>query len=208
MNSGEIREYKASLKLTPRQREIVVGLLLGDGHLETQNAGRTFRLKVEHGPAQEEYVKWLFTEFAEWVRADSPYRKVAKDGRVSFGFTTYSHGAFRFYGQQFYSETRKKIIPRHIVKLLTPLSLAVWYMDDGSKKSKRHLTYNIHTLGFTKLELQNMCVVLQEKFGIETRLHSQKQQYWRIYIPSNSAASFKELIMNHIKEIPSMMYKL
>nr|NIQ06013.1 hypothetical protein [Candidatus Korarchaeota archaeon] len=48
MNTRTIREKKGRLALSKRQREILVGLLLGDGHLETQNNGRTFRLKVEH----------------------------------------------------------------------------------------------------------------------------------------------------------------
>lgn len=39
-------------KLTEQQREITVGLLLGDGHLETRTNGRTYRLKVEHSEEQ------------------------------------------------------------------------------------------------------------------------------------------------------------
>ena len=46
-HSRDIEEYKQHLKLTRTQREVLVGLLLGDGHLETQNGGRTYRLKIE-----------------------------------------------------------------------------------------------------------------------------------------------------------------
>ncbi len=47
MYSREIKNRKKHLKLLEKQSEILVGLLLGDGHLETQKKGRTYRLKME-----------------------------------------------------------------------------------------------------------------------------------------------------------------
>ena len=66
MNTKEIKNYKEKLKLTRRQREIIVGKLLGDGHLESMNNGRTYRLKIEHSLKQKEYVDWFYQEFEEW----------------------------------------------------------------------------------------------------------------------------------------------
>ena len=43
-NTKELRKYKETLKLTKTQRELIVGLLLGDGSMQTQNNGRTYRL--------------------------------------------------------------------------------------------------------------------------------------------------------------------
>ena len=45
MRSKQIEEHKKTLKLTKKQKEILVGLILGDGHLETLNKGKTYRLK-------------------------------------------------------------------------------------------------------------------------------------------------------------------
>ena len=110
MNTKEIREYKSTLKLGDIQRSVLVGTLLGDGHLETQDKGKTYRLKIEHQLLQKDYTEWLFSYFKEWVRGGI-YSKVKLNSKEYVGFTTYSHGAFRFYAQQFY-EGRKKIIPR------------------------------------------------------------------------------------------------
>ena len=206
MNSKRIQKYKESLTLTKEQREILVGLLLGDGHLETQNNGRTYRLKVEHSLKQEDYVMWLYEHFKEWAPAGL-YRKKRSNGQESVGFTTYSHGAFRFYGQQFY-HGKQKVIPRLIDKLLTPISIAIWFMDDGSRKSLRHATYIIHTLGFTKKELVRLQDVLLKKFKIRTTLHRQKTIYWRLYIPSKSALAFRKIVEPYIKNISSMKHKL
>lgn len=208
MNTKEIREHKKTLKLNKKQRDIIVGLLLGDGHLETQDNGRTYRLKVEHGMQQKDYVDWLYSEFKDWIPANTLYKKVRKNGQESTGFTTYSHGALRFYGKAFYDVNNVKYIPKTIKKLIKPMGMAVWFMDDGSRKSLRHNTYNIHTLGYTKKDLALLQEVLKELFGIETKLHSQKGKYWRMYIPASSTNRFTELIEEYVKPIKSMQKKL
>lgn len=203
MNTKAIRELKKNLSLTKRQREIIAGTLLGDGHLETQDSGKTYRLKIEHCDAQGEYLKRLYQEFKQWIPS-KPYTKV-KHGNVYIGVRTYSHKSLQTFGKIFYPQG-KKIIPRVIEKLLTPLSLAIWFMDDGSLKSTRHRTYVIHTLGYEKNELEDVQKVLLKKFDLRTSLHSQKGKYWRLYIQSQSADKFKNLVEPHI--LPSMRYKL
>lgn len=206
MNTKEIREYKSTLKLGDIQRSVLVGTLLGDGHLETQDKGKTYRLKIEHQLLQKDYTEWLFSYFKEWVRGGI-YSKVKLNSKEYVGFTTYSHGAFRFYAQQFY-EGRKKIIPRIIAKLLDPLSLAIWFMDDGSWKSNTHKTFIIHTLGFTKPDLELVQKVLKEKWNLETSLHRQKGKYWRLYIASKSAKDFEAIIQPYTSLIDSMKAKM
>jgi len=206
MNTKEIKEYKKHLKLTDKQRDILVGLLLGDGHLETQNNGKTYRLKVEHSLEQKDYVLWLYQEFKEWTHKQ-PYSKQRKNGQQSTGFTTYSHGSFRFYGQQFYVKG-KKVVPKIIGKLLNPLGIAIWFMDDGSRKSRQHKTFIIHTLGYSKKELELLQNVLLQKFKIKTSLHKQKRKYLRLYILSESAERFQRMIELYVKIIPSMKHKL
>ena len=61
-------------KMNQLQRSILVGLLLGDGHLETITRDRTYRLKVEHSLKQKEYVDWLYEQFKDFVSA-APYTK-------------------------------------------------------------------------------------------------------------------------------------
>lgn len=205
MNTKEISDLKKTLVLTHRQREILVGTLLGDGHLETLNHGRTYRLKIEHSIKQRDYVEWLLKEFRSWIHTGM-YGKL-KYEKEYVGFNTYTHGALRFYAQQFYSDGKKNV-PKMINKLLSPLSLAVWFMDDGSWKSNRHKTYIIHTLGFNKDELMLLQDTLRKKFNVETALHRQKQKYWRLYIVSEYAETFRKIIEPYVSLIPSMQNKL
>lgn len=206
MNTKEIREYKKTLKLTDKQRSILVGTLLGDGHLESQDNGKTYRLKVEHQLLQKDYTEWLYSQFKEWIRGEM-YEKVKLNGKRYVGFRTYSHPAFRFYGQQFYSEG-KKHISTVISKQLDSLGVAIWFMDDGSWKSNRHKTFIIHTLGFTKKDLELIQKVFLGKFNIKTALHRQKGKYWRLYITSKSAKDFEKLIQPYTSQILSMKKKM
>ncbi len=206
MRSKIIETHKKTLSLSQTQREIIIGLLLGDGHLETQNNGQTYRLKIEHSVKQKVYTDWLYMIFSEWCN-QPPKARIKKSFNkdiVSYGFTTYSSSALRFYGQQFYLG-KKKVIPKIIKKLLSPQSLAIWFMDDGSWKSDHHKTYIIHALGYKKPELALIKKTLKEKFGININIHKQYDK-WRIYIMSDSSEKFKMLIKSYV--IPEMFYKL
>ena len=209
MYSREIEEYKKKLRLTPRQREIIVGTCLGDGHLETENRGRTYKLRVEHSAKQKEYVYWLYEAFKEWVRTP-PQEKTQRDARFpgsvyrKYWFNTLSSGALRFYGQQFYRDGRKRV-PKQLGRLLTPLALAVWYMDDGSVKSKAHRTVLLNTQGFTQSDLVVLQKALKEKFHVLTSVRKQREGN-QLYVASASADTFLRLIEPHC--IPSLRYKL
>ncbi len=206
MNTNKIKEIKKKLKLSKRQKSILIGKLLGDGHLETQNNGRTYRLKIEHSIQQSDYVNWLYEEFKDWVR-QKPYIKVRKNGQKSIGFNTYSSGSFRFYGQLFYKK-KKKVVPKMLCKELQPIGLAIWFMDDGSRKSLKHKTYILHTLGFTKKDVLLLKTSLKNNFNIDANLHFQRNKYFRLYIMSGSAKRFTEIIYPFVKEIVSMKHKI
>lgn len=206
MNNKQIELRKQQLKFTSRQREILIGVLLGDGHLETQNNGRTYRLKIEHSIKQREYVDWLYAEFKDWVLTP-PQLKLGVRGEKTYqkyAFQTVSSPSLRFYAQQFYNK-RKKVVPTQIAKWLTPLALAVWYMDDGSIKSKQHSTVLFNTQGFEQPDIVRLQAALLKNFGIETVLRQQPDGL-QIYLLSKTIPQFKQAIKNRI--ISSMQYKL
>lgn len=217
MHSKRIEEYKKTLHLNDFQRELIVGKLLGDGHLETADKGKTYRLKIEHSVKQKDYVDWLYEQFKAWTgqapkgrsrRVRMPQGTYAMS--ESYGFTTYAHSAFRFYAQQFYGTSGKKIIPKLIRKLLIPTALAIWYLDDGSFKSEHHRTFIIHAHGYEKKDLQRVQDAL-EKLSVKSSLHRQNRTtgiYWRIYILSESADCFAQMIREIVNSVPSMSYKL
>lgn len=193
-------------KFSKEQREILIGMLLGDAHLETSSNGKTYRLKVEQSIKHKEYVGNLFEIFKEWVTSPPKERVSVRGGKESrkIWFQTESVGELRFYGQLFYRE-KKKVVPKLIHRWLTPRALAFWYMDDGSIKSKQSKAVVLNTQGFSLNEVEKLCDVLSSKLGLDSKPRRQRDG-WQIYISGRSYERFRELVNPFIHS--SMMYKI
>ncbi len=192
--------------LTREQKSIIVGKILGDGHLETQTEGKTFRLKVEHSISQKAYVDWTYQMLRNWVKTPPKVRLKKGKNRegVNYYFQTVSTPSFRFFGQVFYSKGDKQI-PIIIGKLLTPLSLAIWFMDDGSIKSRHHRALILNTHAFSDQSLRRLQKVFEQKYEVRTTLRKQSEGK-QIYILAESVDRFVEIIKPYL--LPEMFYKL
>lgn len=205
MNTLALRKQKASLAMTDRQKQILVGSLLGDAHLERQPGALTARLKIEHSAAQTAYVDWKYLEWRDWVRTP-PKARVRRNrlgtSSTNYGFTTLSHDEFESFRLKFYRD-RRKVIPKDIE--LTPLSMAVWFMDDGSKKSSQCRGLYLNTQSFTQAEVVLLQDVLQRDVGVQTTVRQQRDGL-QIYVPAPSAPTLTAFITREV--LQSMRYKL
>ena len=207
MHSKAIEDQKKLLVLTPTQRETLVGLLLGDACLETQNRGRTYRLKVEQGAHHEAYVRHLYELFQPWVLSPPRSKRcVASNGSetTSWVFQTVSHQAFRFYAHQFYGEVGK-LVPKLIHRWLTPRGLAFWFMDDGSMKSSQSKGVIFNTHAFGRRDVERLIRALSSCFALRAKLRRQKDGY-QIYVSGSSFEDFVKLVDAYM--IPEMRHKL
>lgn len=82
MRSRKIERYKKNLFLADRQKQILIGSLLGDAHIESYYRPEVARLKIEHSYKQREYVDWLYSEFREWNQMSPRLRRRKGWGRV------------------------------------------------------------------------------------------------------------------------------
>jgi DNA-binding transcriptional regulator WhiA len=208
MRSRILEEYKKGLKLTTRQQHILVGLLLGDGHIEQPYSTPRARLKVEQRESVKEYVNWLYENFQEWVnrpiRIRTKYLKSTGKSYRYHEFTTYAHEEYLPYRQLFYP-AGKKVIPDNIDVLLTPIGLAVWFMDDGSIKSRECRGRIINTHSFSENEVKRLCLVLKNKFELSAWPRYQKDGI-QLYISAKSADALTNILNPYI--LPVMRYKL
>lgn len=194
------------MRLTKRQDEILIGMILGDACLEKN--GDHVRVRAEHGMKQKNYIDWKYHEF-EKLATDRPrivrnYHSKVKKVYKSWHFSTYSNQIFDKYWRMFYPKGRK-IIPSAIVQLLkSPLSLAIWSMDDGCKRNDCN-AFRLSTDNFTKAEQEKLGKCLKENFRIQSRLH-RKGTTWNIYIPQSEIKNFCRIIAPYI--IPSLKYKI
>lgn len=119
--------------------------------------------------------------------------------RIAYRFTTRSLPIFTNLYNQFFLKGKKKI-PTNI--LLSPLTLAVWFMDDGSKS--RSSVY-LNTQQFSLEEQKLLQDILHKQWKIETTLNKDKE-YWRIRVRVSSIKKFIELIKPYL--LPQFYYKL
>lgn len=215
--SKNLIEKKKNLKLNLLQKKILPGILLGDAHLSTQDNGKTYRLHFYQSEKHKHYVFHLYDIFKEWCLSEPKiiertYNSGVYKGKKAtmISFKTVSSGSFRFYAHVFtHKNSEKKLkltkkLPKLIHRWLTPISLAYWYMDDGSIKDKKSKAVYLHTQGFSLNEVQLLCEVLQNKFNLLAKPVKKKDKY-QIYISSKTYIILRNLIFPYL--IPEMHYK-
>ena len=199
-NSKIVREIRKNLKLTELQRDFLVGKILGDGSLISTLTGKSFRLQVEQKAEHKDYVFWAAEIFENWVLTQPKYLAQHQ----SFRFRTIAHPQMTELRKTFYP-VKRKIIPPNIKEIFVhPISLAVWFMDDGALSSSKK-TVTISTHSFTKDENQLLIDCLKDNFNLKVNLNWDSKGN-RLYVPVGSIKKFKEIVSPYMH--PLMVYKL
>jgi len=60
-----MKKRNNKLKITKIQREILIGIILGDGHLEQSLNKFSYRLKIEQSEKKKEYIEHLYEIFKD-----------------------------------------------------------------------------------------------------------------------------------------------
>ena len=180
------------------QHAVLVGSLLGDGTLRLQQGKLNALFEVNHSFDSKEYVDWKYQVFKNLVLTPPKARR-GNGERVAYRFTTRSLNVFTEYYRWFYPD-RRKIIPEDLK--LEPLSLAVWYMDDGTRS--RSACY-LNTQQFTVDEQEFLKCILFRDYKIKSELNRDRQ-YLRLRVTTESTKVLRTVILPHI--LPCFRYKL
>ncbi|MDQ3463086.1 MAG: recombinase RecA, partial [Actinomycetota bacterium] len=111
-------------KLSGFQWEVLLGGLMGDGALSPTRSGHGARLRFGHGAKQADYCDWKASLFANLGSS----RSVNAKGAVFHDLPPLVELAEL---RRAVYVDGKKVLSHDYLKQLTPLSLAIWYMDDG-----------------------------------------------------------------------------
>lgn len=193
---------------------ILIGSLLGDGHMEKDGQGSKFCF-YQKG-AHIEYVLWLHRILLEhgYCKENLPQVKsriIRKEGETTIHyycrFRTYTFSSFNWIYEGFYGkkELRGKVIPSFVEEYLSPIALAIWIMDDGGWINNRGI--KISTNCFSLSEVKFLASILEKKYGLKVAIHSAgaTNQYY-IYLPKSNLPILIPLIEAHMH--PIFLYKL
>jgi recombination protein RecA len=107
------------------QWKVLLGGLMGDGALSPSQSGLAARFRFGHGTRQVAYGDWKASLFANLTVSRSTNAK----GSVFHDVQPLAELAEL---RQAVYVGGKKVFSHDFLKALTPLSLAIWYMDDGT----------------------------------------------------------------------------
>ncbi len=206
---------KKYVPLSDQTRAIILGAILGDGSLKIQNKYANADLQIRHSEVQKDYLLWKANELKEIagdrsisVQEADGYSKNKKWRFVSkrlpalteLHHLTYKHNTLR--------------IKRKWLNQMTPLSLAVWWCDDGSLISYGGRKGVFCTDGFDEASVRILAHYLKVVWNIRTvvapvgrKRDGTQEQYWRIWIRSQEELKkFLRIILPYIP-VASMLKK-
>lgn len=190
------------IKFSDEQLEVLYGALLGDATIGIN--WKNARIAFNHGGDQEAYFDHkceIFKEFLGKVNKTPRF-----DKRTNKYYNRY---AVRLLAHPFVTELYHKFYPDGIktvtqewLDLLTPRSLAFWFMDDGNQ------TGVLATNSFSYEECKLIQKYFKDKWGMNITIHNQKTNHgpqYTVYFTAQAKPIFYELVKPYI--IPSMEYK-
>lgn len=202
-------------KFNKESRNLLIGLLLGDGTISNN-----FVFKIAHCEAQKDYLEWKIKQLKE--------HGIRNNGIKSYIKTKgFNHGVPVYYTQlnivPFIKVLRrvvykdKKIIGnRKLLNRLSPLEIAIWYMDDGhinirrSKDGKIHGFYIKISTCEPKDEVQTIIDYFKEQWNINFYMfHEGKHKdSYSLCCGTKEGLKFIDLVKPYVEQVPSMKYKI
>lgn len=190
-------------RLNDFQLEIIRGSLLGDGNLSPtihkNSLGTRFRLG--HALKQKGYLLWKASLFK-----NIPHTLHEDKKSIKFDMTPLPE--LYEMREVMYRDNHKFLSPDFIAKL-TPLSLAIWYQDDGGldirnkTRAKGRIAICVEAIHpESRRQLQTM---LEERYAVSTRLGVVRGKHI-LYFDQSNTEKILQLIKQYVH--PSMNYKL
>lgn len=193
--------------LSDRTKEVILGTLLGDGSLKKQKNYKNVRLQFRHSEQDKEYFFWKADQLRE-IAGDKSVNLQKPDGYSK-------NNKLRFLSKalpaltELYELTHTKNtlkIQRTWLNNMTPLSLAVWWCDDGSLIGEGGRKGVFCTDGFDKESVKILAKYMDTVWHIHTKVApiyrkrgDKNEQYWRLWIQSSEELQkFLKIIIPHI----------
>ena len=184
--------------LSDFQWETILGGLMGDGALSRSQGVHAARYRFDHCAKQAQYCDWKGSLLAN-IGVSRSVR--ASDGVVSFDFTPLPELAELRHAVYLGG---KKIFSEDYLKQLTPLSLAIWYMDDGSFANRSKGLQERTKDGSGRSEI---CVEAMEP-TTRTRLVAYLADTWRINARLTSRGAGKKAVLVFSKDETAKLHAL
>lgn len=151
--------------LTISQTQLLLGTMLGDGHMKRHKTGARFSSR--HGWGQHDYNLHKYHTLKDFVATPPSKQKNDGYGAWTSAFSTLVCPAFVSIAELCLNSRGQKQVNQAWLDQITWEGIAWWILDDGSLIGRR--AFHIHTEGFTELE-QNLLVEWLQARGVSCRV--------------------------------------
>jgi hypothetical protein len=181
LNSSSLNE----IYLSPFIKEMLIGLLLGDANIRRHWKNGNPQLQYNQGFVNLNYILHI-SQILSPILPHYPSLIQQRD------FSMYLHIHSRCLGclnplYDLFIKNGVKTISPSLIDWITPVSLAYWSMDDGSKTPEG---FYLNTHSFSYEEQIVLKDIFLHKFNILCNIHKHEKLY-KIYIRGKSMNKFK-----------------
>jgi hypothetical protein len=217
INYFHTNNIRAKNRIGPHDQDVIyviIGSLLGHGYCNKKTI-EGCRIYFRQSSIHKDYLIWLYEFFytkgyCSNLKPRLYRRRLNYMVHTGYEFNTYTFRSFNWIHKLFYHKG-KKVISRNIENYITPLSLAIWIMDDGgwTKYGVR-----LSTNAFSYDEIIILTDILRRKFRLEVtiqklskpKVQNKCEEKYSIYIKSISIPILIKTVRPYIH--PSMLYKI
>ena len=209
-------------------RSAVIGMTLGDSNIQLH--GLNARIQIAHTSRFRDYMNIKSTILCQIpglkcsiTDAIQKNRKLDKE-YLTIRLRTSTHPFLTEIRQRMYQPT--KHINEGLLKEITPLGLALWYMDDGhlalhynvarsvadlsrtrQERSIGARNIKLNTQSFNKEENEFICKWMKLQWEIDAKIKEEKKMFL-VYLNTKNARKFVDIVRPYVFGVPSMWYKI
>lgn len=189
--------------LSDLSKEIILGSLLGDGSLKIHKPYKNARFSFRHSIHQKEYFWWKVKQLKEISSEQCVWEQKA-DGFGAIKLRYQSLALESLTNLYHLTNRHNKIyMRRKWLNMMTPLSLAIWWMDEGSliANSRKGV---FCTDGFSLENVKTLSKYLKVVWKIQTHvgkisLTGRRSQQYRLWMRSTEELKkFLRIILPYI----------
>ena len=212
---------KALYRIGPHNKDvlsIIICGMLGDwwGDKIKGQVSPSVRFNIEQGINNSAYIHNLTLYFNQIgycstvtpilvKKSENSNERIEK--RFNYRLTLFTFTSLLWIYDSFYQKVdgvTKKVVPSWIGEYITPIGLAHWIMQDGSRQAKQGIS--LATNSFTFKECTFLCNILKDKYNLKcTVVKAGFPNQWKISIWKESMNDLVTIVKPYI--IDEMKYK-
>lgn len=201
-------------KITKESRNLLIGLLLGDGTISNNNV-----FKLAHCEEQKDYLEWKIKQLNNCGLRNNGLKTYTSSKGYNKGKTVYYTQLniipFVKVLRRVIYKPKKTIGNRKLLNRLSAREIAIWYMDDGhinyrKTNGKIHGFYIKIATCLPKEELQVIIDYFKEIWNIQfyTFHEGKKDNSYSLCCGTKEGIKFINIIKKYVEQVPSMKHKI